>query len=195
MTSADQHPDPRLPDRHLGHRPGALRGRLHRAAHDGEQGTRPFGTFSGEIVTGAAAHRLERHRHDRRQLIDTDNDERDDHIRSADFFEVDNHPTWTYRSTGVRADGDDYVVDGELTIKGVTRPVPLTSSSAASARTPTAASAPASRPPPRSTAATSASTFDAARRRRRRRRRQGADRPRDRGRARVLTGRPSAQAR
>lgn len=57
--------------------------------------------------------------------IDTRNEMRDNHIRSADFFEVDTHPTMTYRSTSVRADGDDFIVDGELTLKGVTRSVPL----------------------------------------------------------------------
>jgi polyisoprenoid-binding protein YceI len=58
--------------------------------------------------------------------IDTSNPQRDGHIRSADFFEVEKYPTMTYRSTGVRRDGDDLVLDGELTLKGVTREVPLT---------------------------------------------------------------------
>jgi len=57
--------------------------------------------------------------------IDTSNQQRDDHIRSADFFEVEKYPTMTYTSTGVRRDGDDLVLDGELTLKGVTRAVPL----------------------------------------------------------------------
>lgn len=57
--------------------------------------------------------------------IDTGNEQRDAHIRSADFFEVEHYPTMTYRSTGVRADGDGFIVDGELTLKGVTRAVPL----------------------------------------------------------------------
>jgi polyisoprenoid-binding protein YceI len=58
--------------------------------------------------------------------IDTSNQQRDDHIRSADFFEVEKHPTMTYHSTGIRRDGGDLVLDGELTLKGVTRSVPLT---------------------------------------------------------------------
>ena len=58
-------------------------------------------------------------------LIDTKNKQRDDHIRTVDFFEVDKYPTMTYRSTGVRRDGEDYVLDGDLTLKGVTRPVSL----------------------------------------------------------------------
>jgi polyisoprenoid-binding protein YceI len=57
--------------------------------------------------------------------IETGNTIRDDHLRSADYFEVGTYPTMTYRSTGVRPDGDGWVVDGELTLHGVTRPVPL----------------------------------------------------------------------
>lgn len=57
--------------------------------------------------------------------INTGNEERDNHVRSADFLDVANYPTMTYRSTGVRVDGDEYIVDGELTLRGVTRPVAL----------------------------------------------------------------------
>jgi polyisoprenoid-binding protein YceI len=57
--------------------------------------------------------------------IDTRQEQRDAHIRSADFFDVDKHPQMTFRSTGVRADGADWVVDGELTLKGNTKPVSL----------------------------------------------------------------------
>ena len=51
--------------------------------------------------------------------------DRDNHIRSADFFEVETHPTMTFHSTGVRRDGDDYLLDGNLTIRGTTKPVAL----------------------------------------------------------------------
>ncbi|AIY49680.1 YceI family protein [Mycolicibacterium fortuitum] len=57
--------------------------------------------------------------------IDTRNEQRDAHVRSADFFDADNHPTATFVSTGVRTDGDDYIVDGDFTLKGVTKPVSL----------------------------------------------------------------------
>ena len=57
--------------------------------------------------------------------IDTNNEQRDNHIRSADFFDVGTHPTWTFNSTAVRVDDGDFFLDGELTIKGVTRPVTL----------------------------------------------------------------------
>jgi polyisoprenoid-binding protein YceI len=58
--------------------------------------------------------------------IDTGNEQRDDHMRSADFFEVARFPKMTFRSTSVRAkDDDELVVTGELTLKGVTRTVDL----------------------------------------------------------------------
>ncbi len=57
--------------------------------------------------------------------IDTRDATRDAHLRSADFFEVERYPTMTYRSTGIRAEGDGYVIDGELTLHGVSRPVEL----------------------------------------------------------------------
>jgi polyisoprenoid-binding protein YceI len=57
--------------------------------------------------------------------INTNNEQRDGHIKSADFFEVESHPTWTFTTTGLKADGDDYLLDGDLTIRGATKPVTL----------------------------------------------------------------------
>ncbi|MFG2003405.1 YceI family protein [Spirillospora sp. NPDC048911] len=57
--------------------------------------------------------------------ISTGNAQRDEHVRSADFLDVAAHPTMTYRSTGLRPDGDAFVLDGELTLRGITREVPL----------------------------------------------------------------------
>jgi polyisoprenoid-binding protein YceI len=84
-----------------------------------------FRTFSGQIVT--ADNPLESSVTASIDLssIDTNNEQRDAHIRSADFLEVEKYPTLTYRSTSVRADGDGFVLDGELTLRGVTRQVPL----------------------------------------------------------------------
>lgn len=48
---------------------------------------------------------------------------RDAHVRSADFLDVEQFPTMTFASTGVKSDGDDWVLFGDLTIKGVTRQV------------------------------------------------------------------------
>jgi polyisoprenoid-binding protein YceI len=57
--------------------------------------------------------------------INTGTADRDAHLRSGDFFEVETHPKMTFVSTGITQDGDDYVLSGDLTIKGVTRPVQL----------------------------------------------------------------------
>jgi polyisoprenoid-binding protein YceI len=57
--------------------------------------------------------------------IDTRSADRDAHLRSADFFDTDTYPEITFTSTGVRQDGERYLVDGDLTIKDVTRPVTL----------------------------------------------------------------------
>jgi len=50
---------------------------------------------------------------------------RDEHLRSADLFDVAAHPTATFRSTGLLVEGASGRLAGELTIKGVTRPVTL----------------------------------------------------------------------
>ena len=52
-------------------------------------------------------------------------DQRDAHVRSADFLDTDNFPTVTFTSTGVRQSGDDWVVTGDLTIHGQTHSVEL----------------------------------------------------------------------
>jgi polyisoprenoid-binding protein YceI len=51
--------------------------------------------------------------------------QRDEHIKSADFFHVAEHPTIVFKSTGIREDGDDYIIDGELNWRGVDVPVSL----------------------------------------------------------------------
>jgi polyisoprenoid-binding protein YceI len=69
--------------------------------------------------------------------IDTRDEKRDEHLRSGDFFDVDQHPTLTFRSTGVRPVGDDvYDVDGELTVHGITRPLTLRTTFEGTARDP-----------------------------------------------------------
>ena len=56
--------------------------------------------------------------------IDTRNADRDAHLKSNDFFDMENHPEITFVSTSVeQVDGDSYRVSGDLTIKGVTKPV------------------------------------------------------------------------
>ena len=55
--------------------------------------------------------------------VDTGDAGRDEHLRSADFFTVEHHPQMTFASTGLKEDGDDYLLFGDLTINGVTRQV------------------------------------------------------------------------
>ena len=56
--------------------------------------------------------------------VDTRNADRDNHLRSNDFFAMEQYPTITFTSTGVEhVGGDDYKVTGDLTIKDVTKPV------------------------------------------------------------------------
>lgn len=57
--------------------------------------------------------------------INTLNEQRDAHLRSPDFFAADSFPTMTYRSNRVEVDGDRIKVYGDLTLRGVTRPVVL----------------------------------------------------------------------
>lgn len=55
--------------------------------------------------------------------VSTGDDQRDGHLRTGDFFDTEQFPTMTFTSTAVRAAGDDFVLVGDLTIKGVTRSV------------------------------------------------------------------------
>ncbi|MFF7188027.1 YceI family protein [Streptomyces sp. NPDC008222] len=58
--------------------------------------------------------------------IDTGSADRDGHLKSADFFKTDDHPTMTFRSTGAQAlGGDDYRITGDLTILGTTKSVSI----------------------------------------------------------------------
>lgn len=54
--------------------------------------------------------------------ITTVTEGRDQHLRSADFFDAENHPTITFESTSIERRGDKYAVNGNLTIRGVTKP-------------------------------------------------------------------------
>jgi polyisoprenoid-binding protein YceI len=84
-----------------------------------------FRDFTGEIVTAEDPTASSVTATIDLSSIDTRQEQRDAHIRSADFFDVDNHPQMTFRSTAVRTDGADWTVEGELTIKGRTKPVTL----------------------------------------------------------------------
>jgi polyisoprenoid-binding protein YceI len=57
--------------------------------------------------------------------IDTRNQDRDAHLRSADFLDAENHPYIEFHSTEVRREGADWMLDGDLTVRGVTRKVTM----------------------------------------------------------------------
>lgn len=57
--------------------------------------------------------------------IDTRNERRDTHLRSADFFDVTNFPTIIFKSTGVKVEGNAVTLSGDLTIRGTTKPIVL----------------------------------------------------------------------
>ena len=57
--------------------------------------------------------------------VHTGNDQRDAHIKAADFFDVEKYPVAAFTSTGVEFDGGKYVLNGQFTLKGVTKPVSL----------------------------------------------------------------------
>lgn len=58
--------------------------------------------------------------------IDTGVADRDNHLRTNDFFDAPNHPQITFKSTSVRAKGEgEFVVNGDITIRGVTKPIAL----------------------------------------------------------------------
>ena len=57
--------------------------------------------------------------------IDTGNTDRDNHLKSGDFFDAEQFPKVTFESTSVTKDGDDYILNGNLTIKDTTKPVKL----------------------------------------------------------------------
>lgn len=81
-----------------------------------------FETFEGQIVTGAepsATATIDLN------SINTRDENRDAHLRSKDFFDVENNGPMTFASTKVEEGGKGLLVTGDLTIKGVTKPVTL----------------------------------------------------------------------
>lgn len=84
-----------------------------------------FEKVAGELVTGENIEDSTVTATIDASSLSTGNEQRDGHIRSADFFEVEKYPEWTFRSTGLAAKGDDFVLTGDLTLKGVTKPVQL----------------------------------------------------------------------
>ncbi|NIH80158.1 YceI family protein [Amycolatopsis viridis] len=84
-----------------------------------------FDSVEGEIVTGANLTDSKVTATIQAASIDTNNADRDAHVKNADFLDVEQFPTLTFVSTGVRAEDGEYFIDGELTLHGVTKPVTL----------------------------------------------------------------------
>ncbi len=84
-----------------------------------------FREFSGELVTAEDPTQSSVTATINMDSIDTRQEQRDAHIRSADFFDVGNYTEMSFRSTEVVTDGADWHVVGDLTIKGVTKSVKL----------------------------------------------------------------------
>ena len=81
-----------------------------------------FEKFEGQIVTGdapSATASIDLN------SINTHEENRDNHLRSADFFDVENHGAMTFKATEVTGGGNGLLVTGDLSIKGVTKPVTL----------------------------------------------------------------------
>jgi polyisoprenoid-binding protein YceI len=84
-----------------------------------------FTAFSGQVVisedlaSSAATAEIQL------SSVDTRNADRDAHLKSAEIFDIANHPAMTFTTKNVREEGGDYLLDGELSIRGVTRPVTL----------------------------------------------------------------------
>jgi polyisoprenoid-binding protein YceI len=84
-----------------------------------------FNAFSGTIETGDDGLPTKLEAKIDVASIDTDNADRDKHLRSADFFDAESHPAITFESTKVEKSGDGVNVTGNLTIRGVTKEVVL----------------------------------------------------------------------
>ncbi len=84
-----------------------------------------FDSFSGQIVTAENPLDSTVTAEIDAASINTGQADRDNHVRSGDFLDVENHPTASFRSTGIRPDGENYVIDGEFTLHGTTQPVAL----------------------------------------------------------------------
>ena len=84
-----------------------------------------FEAFEGSVVTAENLADSKATATIKLDSINTGTPDRDAHLRSTDFFGVDDNPEMSFESTGVSVDGDDYKVLGNLTIKGVTKSIEL----------------------------------------------------------------------
>ena len=85
-----------------------------------------FTEFSGTIEVGETPEESSVEVEVKTDSVQTNFQQRDDHLRSADFFETDAHPVMTFRSTAIRhTGGTSFELDGDLTIRDVIKPITL----------------------------------------------------------------------
>jgi polyisoprenoid-binding protein YceI len=84
-----------------------------------------FSKFQAEIVTAPSPLESSATAAIDLSSVDTGNETRDNDLRSSNFFDAAAHPQMTFRSTGIRRERGGFVLDGDLTIRGVTHPVSL----------------------------------------------------------------------
>lgn len=78
-----------------------------------------FEKFSANVVVGETLADSTVHAEVQMDSVDTRNEDRDNHLRTSDFFDIEQHPTMTFNSTEITESS----MTGDLTIKGITRPV------------------------------------------------------------------------
>ena len=84
-----------------------------------------FKSFAGSISQGDDAASTSAAVTIEAASIDTGVEDRDNHLRSPDFLDVENHPQITFETTSIAQSGAGFTVTGDLTIRGVTKPVTL----------------------------------------------------------------------
>jgi len=85
-----------------------------------------FTQFSGSITVAADPLQSRVEASVDAASVTTDDEGRDGHLRTGDFFDVATHPTWSLVSTGIESSGSGYTLHAELTLRGVTKPVTIT---------------------------------------------------------------------
>lgn len=82
-----------------------------------------FERFQGTITTGERIEDSAVQADVEVDSVNTKHEQRDEHLRTSDFFKAEEFPALTFRSSGVRVDDDEVLVTGELTLRGVTKEV------------------------------------------------------------------------
>ena len=84
-----------------------------------------FASFEGTLVLGEDLADAQAYGTVEVASVDTNEEQRDAHLRSPDFLDVDRYPTITFKSTSVRGTKEKFQVTGDLTIRDVTKPITL----------------------------------------------------------------------